>query len=115
MNVPILVGILLSRPTIFNTMFWQWVNQSYNAGLNFGNKNSTCNYTNADLGKGYVAAISSSITVAVTLRKMTAKMTATATGKKLLLLNCLVGATAGGCASFCNTMCMRYAEIEKGI
>ena len=49
------------------------------------------------------------------LRILTAGATKRATGSKLLMLNCMVGATAGGCASFCNTLCMRYAEIEKGI
>lgn len=53
--------------------------------------------------------------IALTLRKLTAGMTATATGKKLILLNALVGGTAGGGASFCNTFFMRRAEIEKGI
>lgn len=32
-----------------------------------------------------------------------------------MLINTLVAGTAGGCASFCNTYCMRYAETEKGI
>ena len=49
------------------------------------------------------------------LRIVTAGATKRATGTKLLMLNCLVGSSAGACASFCNTMCMRYAEIEKGI
>ena len=49
------------------------------------------------------------------LRIMTAGATKRASGNKLLVLNALVGSTAGGCASFCNTMSMRYAEIEKGI
>lgn len=114
-NIPILCGIVLSSPTMFNTIFFQWLNQSYNAGLNFGNKNSTCEYTNTDLLGGYLAAVGSSISVAVTLRKLTAGMTATATGKKLLLLNTIVGGTAGGCASFCNTFFMRMAETQKGI
>lgn len=114
-NIPILCGIVLSSPTMFNTIFFQWLNQSYNAGLNFGNKNSTCEYTNTDLLGGYVAAVGSSISVAVTLRKLTAGMTAGATGKKLLLLNTIVGGTAGGCASFCNTFFMRMAETQKGI
>jgi len=91
------------------------LNQSYNAGLNFGNKNSTCTYTNTDLAQGYLAAVSSSIFVGVTLRKLTAGLTKTATGKRLLLLNTLVGCTAGACASFCNTSCMRRAEVDKGI
>lgn len=55
------------------------------------------------------------MSVAITLRKLTAGMTKTATGKKLLLLNTLVGGTAGACASFCNTYFMRMAETEKGI
>lgn len=65
--------------------------------------------------KGYLSAVGSALTVAVGLRKLTGPMTKTATGKKLLLINTMVGATAGGCASFCNTYCMRMAETEKGI
>lgn len=45
-NVPILFGIVLAPPTMKYTAFFQWINQSYNAGLNFGNKNSSCEYTN---------------------------------------------------------------------
>ena len=45
-NIPVLCGIVLSKPTMFNTIFFQWLNQSYNAGLNYGNKNSSCAYTN---------------------------------------------------------------------
>lgn len=115
LNIPILCGILLSAPTMRNTIFFQWLNQTYNAGLNFGNKNSTCEYTTTDLAKGYFAAVGSSVSVAMLLRMITAGATRRASGTKLLLLNTLVGSTAGGCASFCNTMCMRYAEIEKGI
>jgi len=42
-------------------------------------------------------------------------MTQTATGRKLLLLNALIGGVAGGAASFINAYLMRQAEIEKGI
>ena len=37
------------------------------------------------------------------------------TGRKLLLLNCLVGTCAGSAAGFCNTYYMRAPEREKGI
>ena len=67
------------------------------------------------MAKGYLCAVGSALTVAVGLRKLTSGMTKTATGTRLLLLNTLVGALAGGTASFCNTYCMRMAEIEKGI
>lgn len=81
------------------------------AGLNYANKNPTCTFSNEDLAIGYGAAISSSIVVAFALRKMTAGMLKGATGGKLLLLNTFVGATASASASFCNTSCMRRAEV----
>lgn len=115
MNVPILFGIILSPPTLKFTAFFQWFNQSYNAGLNYGNKNSSCTYTETDLAIGYGAAISSSLFVALSLRMMTAGITARSKGMKLLAINTFVGGTAGGCASFCNTYAMRQAEIQKGI
>jgi hypothetical protein len=114
-NVPILCGMILAAPTMRNTIFFQWLNQSYNAGLNFGNKNSTCTYTNQELGLGYLAAVSSAITVGVGFRLLTSGLTKTATGKKLLILNTLVGASASAAANFCNTTFMRKAEVDKGI
>lgn len=114
-NVPIIGAMMLAPPTMLFTALSQATNQSYNAGLNYGNKNSTCNYTNADLAGGFFFAISSSVAVGLTLRKMTTGMTKGATGSKMLFFNFLVGATASGAANFCNTMSMRYAEISKGI
>jgi len=75
--------------------------------MNYGNKNSTCNYTNTDLAMGYTAAASSSVAVALTLRALTSGMTKTATGKKLLVLNAMVGGIAGGAASGINAYLMR--------
>lgn len=45
-NVPIVCGMLLAAPTIKNTIFWQFVNQTYNAALNYGNRNASSNQTN---------------------------------------------------------------------
>lgn len=59
--------------------------------------------------------MSSSISIALLLRKATAGLTKTATGGKLVFLNFVVGGGASACANFCNTLCMRYTEIEKGI
>ena len=83
--------------------------------MNFGNKNSSCKYTNSDIAGGYAAAVGSAILVASGLRKITAPMTKSATGKKLMLLNTFVAASASGCASFCNTAFMRKAEDGKSI
>ena len=114
-NIPITCGMMLAPPTIAQTVFWQWINQSYNAGLNFGNKNSSCTFTSQDLITGYLAASAASVGVGVSLRKLTSGMTKSASGNKLLVLNFLVAASASGSANFCNTMIMRYPETKKGI
>lgn len=40
-NYMIIAPMLLSAPTIFNTVFWQWVNFTYIASLNYGNRNAS--------------------------------------------------------------------------
>jgi len=40
-NVPIIGGMLITAPTPTNIIFWQWLNQTYNAGLNYGNRNAS--------------------------------------------------------------------------
>jgi hypothetical protein len=37
-NIPICAGMLMTPPTPFNVVFWQWVNQTYNAGFNYSNR-----------------------------------------------------------------------------
>ena len=44
-NLPISFGMVCTAPTPFNTILWQWVNQTYNAVLNYGNRNASSNYT----------------------------------------------------------------------
>eukprot|EP00923_Selenidium_pygospionis_P010210 GHVN01017758.1.p2 GENE.GHVN01017758.1~~GHVN01017758.1.p2 ORF type:complete len:196 (+),score=49.51 GHVN01017758.1:67-654(+) len=36
-NLPIITAMLVTRPTISNIVFWQWVNQTYNALFNYSN------------------------------------------------------------------------------
>ena len=100
---------------MINTIFFQWLNQSYNAGLTYYNKNSSCKYTNADIANGYAAAVSSAVMVGLGMRKITEPYIKTASGRKLLVLNTFVAATANSAASFCNTSFMRRAEVQKGI
>lgn len=40
-NLPIIFGMLMTPPTPVNTIFWQWINQTYNAGMNYGNRNAS--------------------------------------------------------------------------
>ena len=85
------------------------------AGLNYGNKNASCTYTNEDMAKGYGAAVGAAIIVSGTIRKLTSGMTAKASGNKLLMLNSLVGSLGASSAAYCNTTLMRQAEVNKGI
>lgn len=38
---PMVVGLLLPNQTIASTIFWQWINQSHNACVNYANRNAT--------------------------------------------------------------------------
>lgn len=40
-NVFQVVGLLLPNPTTASTIFWQWLNQSHNACVNYANRNAT--------------------------------------------------------------------------
>lgn len=107
MNTPIVVGMLLSPPTMKHTIFWQWYNQSYMAGLNYSNKNPQSVFSNEDLMKGYMASVSASLFVALSMRKMFSSMSGSLQGSRLLIANTLVAALSCSCASYVNTTLMR--------
>lgn len=44
-NLPISYGMIIVAPTPFNTIFWQFLNQTYNAMINYGNRNASSTYT----------------------------------------------------------------------
>ena len=68
MNIPLNVGFILAPPTMFNTVFVQVVNQTYNATMNYGNANASSPYTMNDLGKSFAAAVCASTGVALAIR-----------------------------------------------
>jgi hypothetical protein len=74
-NLPIIFGMLMAPQTPFNTIFFQWINQTYNAGMNYGNRNASSPNTTKDLMFGYSMAVASSITVSLGLRKLSHNMT----------------------------------------
>uniref|UniRef100_A0A7S3CLF2 Sideroflexin n=1 Tax=Strombidium rassoulzadegani TaxID=1082188 RepID=A0A7S3CLF2_9SPIT len=115
MNLPISFGMVVAAPTTFNTIFWQWVNQSYNAALNYGNRNASSSYTSQDILKSYSYACASSITVALGLRKMLESRTKNMRGAKVFVFNTVSTFFACSTAGFLNAYCMRQTELEKGI
>lgn len=114
-KVPIYAGIFLTKPTMFNTGFWQFTNQSYMAGLTFFNKNASCPYSNQDLLFGFGAAVVTSVGISLMMRKLTTGLIAGRSGNSFLAVNLLVNASAASAANVANTLCMRQSEIKRGI
>lgn len=69
-NIPISFGMIITAPTPVNTILWQFINQTYNAAMNYGNRNASSTYTKEDIAKSYSAACLTSIGVALGLRKI---------------------------------------------
>jgi sideroflexin-5 len=115
MNIPISFGFIIAAPTPFNTIFWQWINQTYNASFNYGNRNATSLYTTSDIMKSYAAAVVSSISVALAIRKALSGRTNGMTGPKLIFFNSISSFFACSTAGFLNAWFMRRTELEKGI
>ena len=61
MTLPLDMGLVMAKPTVFNSVFWQTYNQTYKALLNYYNRNATATYTIDDIGKSYVAAMTASL------------------------------------------------------
>jgi hypothetical protein len=111
-NVPILALMLFApnQTPAFNACM-QMLNQTYNAGLNYGNRNTSADYTSKDLAKGYLGALASSMGIAYGLRTALAPQIAQLKGSKALIasavLNSISAATAGGL----NCALMRSKEL----
>ncbi len=114
-NLPIIFGMLMMKSTPASTAFWQWLNQTYNAGMNYGNRNASSVNTTKDLMFGYTAAVTSSIGIGIGLKKLCFSMTRSMKGGNLILANCLISYVAVATAGFLNSLCMRMGELEKGI
>jgi len=115
MNLPIAFGLLFAAPTTANIVFFQWINQTYNASLNYANRNASSTVTTADLLQSYGMASTSAITVGLGIRHLLAKQLSGATGSRLICLNALTSFFAVGAAGFLNAYFMRKKEMETGI
>ena len=109
------MSLILPAPTPLNTILANWVNQTYNAAINYGNRNASSTYTTADIMKSYTMATASSVVVALGIRKSVEHKTKTMVGAKLLLYNSLSAMVASAVAGFLNTWFMRQVEMKQGI
>ncbi len=115
-NIPIVFGILCTPQTVMNVVFWQWVNQTYNAGWNYSNRNATSTFTNKELAMAYTGAVTTSISIALVGSWMSRRFGAkSGSVSKMRLVNGLVSLVALSAAGFLNLYLIRYNETRKGI
>lgn len=115
-NMPIVFGMVCTSQTLINVIFWQWINQTYNACWNYSNRNATSTFTTKELATAYSGAVTASISVALIGRQISRKFGIT-TGSisKMRFVNGLVSLFALSTAGFLNLYLIRYNETLKGI
>lgn len=89
-------------------IFWQWVNQSFNALVNYTNRNAKVEQDNSKLLVAYVSATTSALVTALGLKAYLAKRASP-------LLQRYVPFAALALANMVNIPLMRRNEIEEGV
>ena len=118
-NLPITAGMLLSG-TGMRQVFWQWLNQSYNAGFNYANRNATVPIDTTQLMTSYAVATGVACGMSFSLGKVVERLQKGASGAggetfgfKLLSRGLPWMAVAS--AGTANALAMRYKEGVDGI
>jgi tricarboxylate carrier len=110
MNMPIVFGMLTANPAnIASTIFWQWINQSYNVCVNYANRNASNSMPPEKIAQAYGAAVVASGGIAVGLGEMTKRFASFKSISKFVPFFAVASAGA------LNVLLMRYNEIEEGI
>ncbi|CEF60713.1 Sideroflexin-5 [Strongyloides ratti] len=107
-------GMLLPNPTWPQIIFWQWMNQSHNAAVNYANRNSTNPQPTSVYIKAYTVAVSTAVGISTALTYAIKKSNNLDPIKKLIIQR-FVPLPACSLASTFNILAMRLPEIESGI
>uniref|UniRef100_UPI00358EC739 sideroflexin-5-like isoform X2 n=1 Tax=Myxine glutinosa TaxID=7769 RepID=UPI00358EC739 len=108
------VGLLLPNQTLPSTVFWQWLNQSHNACVNYANRNATKPTPTSKFIEGYIGAVGSAVSIAVGLNMLISR-TKVFSPTAQLLVQRFVPFPAVACANVCNVFLMRHGELSGGI
>ncbi|XP_056113283.1 sideroflexin-5b isoform X2 [Rhinichthys klamathensis goyatoka] len=113
-GTPIVVGLLLPNQTLASTVFWQWLNQSHNACVNFANRNATKPTPTSKFFQGYLGAVTSAVSIAVGLNVLIQKSSKFNPATRLLIQR-FIPFPAVASANICNVALMRHNELSEGI
>ncbi|KAK2852787.1 hypothetical protein Q7C36_007988 [Tachysurus vachellii] len=113
-GTPVVVGLLLPNQTLASTIFWQWLNQSHNACVNYCNRNASKSTGMSKFFQGYLGAVSSAVTIAVGLNVLIRRADHFSPATRLLVQR-FIPFPAVACANVCNVLLMRHSELSEGI
>ncbi|CAB3997165.1 sideroflexin-5-like isoform X1 [Paramuricea clavata] len=108
------VGMLLPAPTLSTVVFWQWLNQSHNAAVNYSNRNATKPTPTSRFILSYVTAITSAVSIAVGLTVFVQKAKIFSPQVRRSLQR-LIAFPATASANICNVLAMRSNELIEGV
>lgn len=104
-----ITGCLLQfYKTTPQVVFWQWVNQSFNALVNYTNRNAASSVTTKQMGIAYISATTSAVITAVGFKSFLQKRASS-------LMNRYVPFVAVAAANCVNIPLMRQSELIDGI
>ncbi|MCL4120342.1 UNVERIFIED_CONTAM: hypothetical protein GTU68_020632, partial [Idotea baltica] len=105
----LVTGAMLSfYKTNSAVVFWQWLNQSFNALVNYTNRNANSPLTVTQMGVAYVTATSAALTSALVLKKYLGSRSSN-------LLQRFVPFVAVAAANCTNIPLMRQVELSNGV
>jgi len=110
-NGPVCVGMIVAKSTP-TLMFWNWVNQSQNALVNYFNRNASSPMSNETMAMSYCGAVGAAMTVAYGLSTAVKRRFAPAQAAKIMTFVALPTCIAASCL---NCYIVRRPEIEPGV
>ena len=110
-NGPVSVGLILAQRTHW-ILFWQWLNQSQNALVNYFNRNATSQVSDSTMVASYAGAVSSAMTIGYGLSRIVKTYFSPERAVNVLKF---IAMPTSVVASSVNCLIMRWPEMTTGI